>query len=178
VRSAFTWEPGTWVTKEDPAMEHAIVSAVTHDMGDAKLTVSGVPDRPGIAARMFRRLADHDINVDMIVQNVSAAGVTDISFTLPADQLATGISLVDELRGEIGATGVTADSNIARVSIVGAGMKSNPGVAATMFETLSAAGINIEMIQTSAIRLTCVVREDQAEQAVQVLHEAFELHKG
>ena len=159
-------------------MEDAIVSAVTHDMGDAKLTVSGVPDRPGIAARMFRRLADHDINVDMIVQNVSAAGVTDISFTLPAEQLAMGISLVDELRGEIGATGVTSDSNIARVSIVGAGMKSNPGVAATMFETLSAAGINIEMIQTSAIRLTCVVREDQAEQAVQVLHRAFELHKG
>src|SRR5690606_25501761 len=119
----FTWEPGTWVTKEDPDMEDAIVSAVTHDMGDAKLTVSGVPDRPGIAARMFRRLADHDINVDMIVQNVSAAGVTDISFTLPADQLPTGISLVEELRGEIGATGVTSDSNIARVSIVGAGMK-------------------------------------------------------
>ncbi len=178
VRSAFTWEPGTWVTKEDPTMEHAIVSAVTHDMGDAKLTVSGVPDRPGIAARIFRRLADHDINVDMIVQNVSAAGVTDISFTLPADQLATGIAVVDELRGEIGATGVTSDPNIARVSIVGAGMKSNPGVAATMFETLSAAGINIEMIQTSAIRLTCVVREDQAERAVQVLHQAFELHKG
>ena len=178
VRSAFTWEPGTWVTKEDPTMEHAIVSAVTHDMGDAKLTVSGVPDRPGIAARIFRRLADHDINVDMIVQNVSAAGVTDISFTLPADQLATGIAVVDELRGEIGATGVTSDPNIARVSIVGAGMKSNPGVAATMFETLSAAVINIEMIQTSAIRLTCEVREDQAERAVQVLHQAFELHKG
>jgi aspartate kinase len=170
VRSAFTWEPGTWVTKEDPAMENAIVSAVTHDMGDAKLTVSGVPDRPGVAATMFRRLADHDINVDMIVQNVS--------FTLPAEQLDTGVRLVEELQGEIGATGVTSDANIARVSIVGAGMKSNPGVAATMFETLSAAGINIEMIQTSAIRLTCVVRQDQAEQAVQVLHQAFELHKG
>jgi aspartate kinase len=177
VRSAFTWEPGTWVVKEDPHMEDAIVSAVTHDMGDAKLTVSGVPDRPGIAARMFRRLADHDINVDMIVQNVSAAGVTDISFTLPADQLATGLTLVEELRDEIGAAGVTSDPNIARVSIVGAGMKSNPGVAATMFETLSAAGINIDMIQTSAIRLTCVVRQDQAEQAVQVLHQAFALHK-
>ena len=177
VRSAFTWEPGTWVTKEDPSMEHAIVSAVTHDMGDAKLTVSGVPDRPGVAARIFRRLADHDINVDMIVQNVSAAGVTDISFTLPADQLATGVALVEALRGEIGATGTTSDPHIARVSIVGAGMKSNPGVAATMFETLSAAGINIEMIQTSAIRLTCVVREDQAEAAVAALHEAFRLHE-
>ena len=178
VRSAFTWEPGTWVTKEDQAMEHAIVSAVTHDMGDAKLTVTGVPDRPGVAALIFGQLAERDVNVDMIVQNVSAAGVTDISFTLPAEQLATGISLVEELRGELGATGVTSDANIARVSIVGAGMKSNPGVAATMFETLSTAGINIEMIQTSAIRLTCVVRQDQAEQAVQVLHEAFELHKG
>ena len=177
VRSAFTWEPGTWVTKEDPSMEHAIVSAVTHDMGDAKLTVSGVPDRPGVAARIFRRLADHDINVDMIVQNVSAAGVTDISFTLPADQLATGVALVEALRGEIGATGTTSDPHIARVSIVGAGMKSNPGVAATMFETLSGAGINIEMIQTSAIRLTCVVREDQAEAAVAALHEAFRLHE-
>jgi aspartate kinase len=178
VRSAFTWEPGTWVVKEDPEMEDAIVSAVTHDMGDAKVTVSGVPDRPGVAARMFRRLADNDINVDMIVQNVSAAGVTDISFTIPADQLDAGLKVLDELQGEIGATGVTADKNVARVSIVGAGMKSNPGVAATMFETLSEAGINIEMIQTSAIRLTCVVRQDQAEQAVQVLHQAFELHKG
>ncbi len=178
VRSAFTWEPGTWVVKESPEMEDAIVSAVTHDMGDAKVTVTGVPDRPGIAARMFRRLADHDINVDMIVQNVSAAGVTDISFTLPADQLETGMTVLRDLQAEIGATGVAADQHVARVSIVGAGMKSNPGVAATMFETLSAAGINIEMIQTSAIRLTCVVREDQAEQAVAALHEAFELHKG
>ena len=177
VRSAFTWEPGTWVTKEDPDMEHAIVSAVTHDMGDAKVTVSGVPDRPGIAARLFRCLADNDINVDMIVQNVSAAGVTDISFTLPSEQLASGLAIVEGLRGEIGAAGVTSDAHIARVSIVGAGMKSNPGVAATMFETLSAAGINIEMIQTSAIRLTCVVREDQAEHAVQVLHKAFELER-
>lgn len=177
VRSAFTWEPGTWVTKEDPGMEHAIVSAVTHDMGDAKVTVSGVPDRPGIAARLFRCLADNDINVDMIVQNVSAAGVTDISFTLPAEQLASGLAIVEGLRDEIGAAGVTSDAHIARVSIVGAGMKSHPGVAATMFETLSTAGINIEMIQTSAIRLTCVVREDQAEQAVQVLHKAFELER-
>jgi aspartate kinase len=156
-------------------MEQAIVSAVTHDTGDAKLTVTGVPDRPGVAALMFRRLAEKDINVDMIVQNVSAAGVTDISFTLPADQLETGLAIVNGLAGEIGATGVSGDSGIARVSIVGAGMKSNPGVAATMFEVLAGAGINIEMIQTSAIRLTCVVREDQAEQAVGVLHAAFGL---
>jgi aspartate kinase len=177
VRSAFTWEPGTWVMKEDPDMEQAIVSAVTHDTGDAKLTVTGVPDRPGIAATMFRRLADADINVDMIVQNVSAAGVTDISFTLPADQLESGLAIVNGLAGEIGADGVSGDTGIARVSIVGAGMKSHPGVAATMFEVLAEAGINIEMIQTSAIRLTCVVREVQAEKAVQVLHNAFGLHE-
>jgi aspartate kinase len=177
VRSAFTWEPGTWVTKEDPKMEQAIVAAVTHDTGDAKLTVTGVPDRPGIAATMFRRLADADINVDMIVQNVSAAGVTDISFTLPAEQLEAGMGIVNGLAGEIGAVGVSGDTGIARVSIVGAGMKSHPGVAATMFEVLSDAGINIEMIQTSAIRLTCVVREVEAEKAVQVLHHAFGLHE-
>jgi aspartate kinase len=177
VRSAFTWEPGTWVTKEDPKMEQAIVAAVTHDTGDAKLTVTGVPDRPGIAATMFRRLADADINVDMIVQNVSAAGVTDISFTLPAEQLEAGMGIVNGLAGEIGAAGVSGDTGIARVSIVGAGMKSHPGVAATMFEVLSDAGINIEMIQTSAIRLTCVVREVEAEKAVQVLHHAFGLHE-
>jgi aspartate kinase len=175
VRSAFTWEQGTWVTEEDPDMEQAIVSGVTHDTGDSKLTVTGVPDRPGVAALMFRRLADHDINVDMIVQNVSAAGVTDISFTMPAEQLETGITVVSGLAGEIGATGVSSDRDIARVSIVGAGMKSHPGVAATMFEVLAEAGINIEMIQTSAIRLTCVVREDEAEKAVQVLHSAFGL---
>jgi aspartate kinase len=178
VRSAFTWEQGTWVTEEDPEMEQAIVSGVTHDTGDSKLTVTGVPDRPGVAALMFRRLADHDINVDMIVQNVSAAGVTDISFTLPADQLETGMNVVNGLAGEIGATGVSGDRDIARVSIVGAGMKSHPGVAATMFEVLANAGINIEMIQTSAIRLTCVVREQEAEKAVQVLHAAFGLADG
>jgi aspartate kinase len=175
VRSAFTWQPGTWVIEEDPMMEQAIVSAVTHDTGDAKLTVSGVPDRPGVAALMFRRLAEHDINVDMIVQNVSAAGVTDISFTLPSDQLTTGIELVQGIAGEIGARSVSSDSDVARVSIVGAGMKSHPGVAATMFETLAKAGINIEMIQTSSIRITCVVREGDVERAVQALHDTFEL---
>ena len=177
VRSAFTWEPGTWVTEEDPDMEQAIVSAVTHDTGDAKLTITSVPDRPGVAARIFRALAGHDVNVDMIVQNVSAEGQTDISFTLPADQLDQGLATVRELQGEIGAGEVTGDRDIARVSIIGAGMKSHPGVAAQMFETLAAAGINIEMISTSAIRLSAVVREADAERAVQALHAAFELHK-
>ncbi len=173
VRSAFTWEPGTWVQEEDPSMEQAIVSAVTHDVSEAKVTVSGVPDKPGIAARLFRELADRDVNVDMIVQNVSDHGVTDISFTVPKQDLDTGTEVCRALAAEIGATGVSSDRDIARVSIVGAGMKSNPGVAATMFETLADRGINIEMISTSAIRTSCVVREDQVEQAVQALHRAF-----
>jgi aspartate kinase len=133
VRSAFTWEPGTWVEEEDPSMEQAIVSAVVHDTSEAKVTVSGVPDRPGIAARLFRQLAERDVNVDMIVQNVSAHGVTDISFTVPQEHLEVSIEACEGLAGEIGASGVTSDRNIARVSLIGAGMKSNPGVAATMF---------------------------------------------
>jgi aspartate kinase len=175
VRSAFTWEPGTWVTEEEPSMEQAIVSAVTHDVSEAKVTVSGVPDRPGIAARLFRELADVDVNVDMIVQNVSDHGVTDISFTVPKSDLVSGTTVCERLASEIGATGVSSDLDIARVSIVGAGMKSNPGVAATMFEVLAGNGINIEMISTSAIRTSCVVREDQIEDAVQSLHTAFGL---
>ena len=156
-------------------MEQAIVSAVTHDVSEAKVTVSGVPDHPGIAARLFRELADVDVNVDMIVQNVSDHGVTDISFTVPRNDLDAGTEVCRRLAGEIGATGVSSDRDIARVSIIGAGMKSNPGVAATMFATLADSGINIEMISTSAIRISCVVREDQVEQAVGALHSAFEL---
>jgi aspartate kinase len=175
VRSAFTWEPGTWVVEEDPSMEQAIVSAVTHDVSEAKVTVSGVPDQPGIAARLFRELADGDVNVDMIVQNVSDHGVTDISFTVPRNDLASAVRVCEALAGDIGATGVTSDKDIARVSIIGAGMKSNPGVAAAMFATLADDGINIEMISTSAIRISCVVREDQVEHAVAALHGAFEL---
>ncbi|HZM41319.1 MAG TPA: aspartate kinase [Acidimicrobiales bacterium] len=175
VRSAFTWEPGTWVLEEDASMEQAIVSAVTHDVSEAKVTVSGVPDHPGIAARLFRELADVDVNVDMIVQNVSDHGVTDISFTVPRNDLENGTDVCRRLAGEIGATGVSSDRDIARVSIIGAGMKSNPGVAATMFEVLARQGVNIEMISTSAIRTSCVVREDQIETAVQSLHTAFGL---
>ena len=158
-------------------MENAIISAVTHDTSEAKMTVSGVPDQPGVAAKLFRSLADAGVNVDMIVQNVSDAGATDISFTLPHDQVAAATTTVDALVAEIGAKGVVTDTGIGRVSLTGAGMQTNPGVAATMFETLSSSGINIEMISTSAIRISCVVREDQAEQAVAVLHAAFELDK-
>ncbi len=175
VRSAFTWEPGTWIDEEDPEMEQAIVAAVTHDTSEAKITVPAVPDRPGIAGTLFRRLADVDVNVDMIVQNVSADGATDISFTVPRGQLEVSRSVAQELADGIGAGAVTCDATIARVSLVGAGMKTNPGVAATMFEILGAGGINIEMISTSAIRISCVVREDDVVDAVSVLHDAFGL---
>jgi aspartate kinase len=175
VRSAFTWEPGTWVQEEDPSMEQAIVSAVVHDTSEAKVTVSGVPDKPGIAARLFRLLADRDVNVDMIVQNVSDHGVTDISFTVPTEDLPVAEEVTRGLADEIGATAVSTDADIARVSLVGAGMKSNPGVAARTFEVLADAGINIEMISTSAIRISCIVRASEVEQAVVLLHRAFDL---
>jgi aspartate kinase len=175
VRSAFTWEPGTWVKEEDDTMEQAIVSAVTHDTSESKLTVSGVQDRPGIAAKLFRALADEGVNVDVIVQNVSAHGSTDISFTVPHEDVDRAVGVASNVAADLGASGVERDDAIARVSLVGAGMKSNPGVAATMFETLAEAGINIEMISTSAIRLSCVIREDDIERAVLLLHDAFGL---
>ena len=175
VRSSFTWEPGTWVVEEDPSMEQAVVSAVVHDTSEAKVTLGGVPDKPGIAARVFRALADADVNVDMIVQNVSDHGVTDISFTVPRTDLDKATSITGDLAAEIGAGGVTTDSAIAKVSLVGAGMKTNPGVAAQMFETLADAAVNIEMISTSAIRISCVVREIDIERAVQELHTSFGL---
>ncbi|MGH9187768.1 MAG: aspartate kinase [Acidimicrobiales bacterium] len=175
IRSSFTWEPGTWVIKEEPEMEQAIVSAIVHDASEAKVTISGVPDKPGIAAHVFRPLADHGVNIDMIVQNVSDHGVTDISFTAPRDEVEVAVQVMTQLAEEIGAAGVSTDVAIAKVSVVGAGMKSNPGVAATMFETLAGEGINIEMISTSAIRISCVVRESDVEQAVATLHVAFGL---
>jgi aspartate kinase len=175
VRSSFTWEPGTWVEEEDATMEDAIVTAITHDVTEAKVTVIGVPDRPGLAARLFRGLADRHVNVDMIVQNTSLHGTTDISFTVPGYDLAVSTEVCEALVPELGATGVTSDDNVARVSLVGAGMKTHPGVTALTFETLAAAGINIEMISTSSIRISCMVRASAAEEAVRALHAAFEL---
>ena len=175
VRSSFTWEPGTWVVEEDPSMEQAVVTAVSHDTSEAKVTVTGVPDQPGIAARLFRALADRMVNVDTIVQNTSLHGTTDISFTVPTVDLETSLAVTRELAPEIGAGEVLSDSDIAKVSLVGAGMRSHPGVSATMFEVLAEAGINIEMISTSSIRLSCVVRAGRVEEAVRLLHEAFEL---
>ncbi|MCB0995853.1 MAG: aspartate kinase [Acidimicrobiales bacterium] len=175
VRSAFTWEPGTWVTEEDPSMEQPIISAVVPDTSQAKVTISGVPDQPGIAATVFRALAERNVNVDMIVQNVSEHGKTDISFTVPKDDLEASTEVGAHLVAEIGAGGVVSDRDIGRVSVVGAGMQSNPGVAATMFETLADIGVNIEMISTSAIRISCVVLGDDVDRATAALHNAFGL---
>ena len=156
-------------------MEDAIVTAVTHDVTEAKVTVIGVPDRPGLAAQLFRGLADRHVNVDMIVQNTSLHGTTDISFTVPGHDLAVSAEVCERLVPELGASGVTSDDDVARVSLVGAGMKTHPGVTALTFETLAAAGINIEMISTSSIRISCMVRAGAAEEAVRALHAAFEL---
>ena len=175
VRSSFTWEPGTWVDEEDASMEQAVVTAVTHDESEAKITVIGVPDRPGLAARLFRGLAERNVNVDMIVQNTSLHGTTDISFTVPGHDLAVSTEVCEALVPDLGASGVHSDSDVARVSLVGAGMKTHPGVTALTFETLAALGINIEMISTSSIRISCMVRASAAEEAVRALHAAFDL---
>ncbi len=175
IRSAFTWEPGTIVTEETPDMEQAVVNAVTHDTSEAKVTVSGVSDQPGVAAQMFTALAEAGVNVDMIVQNVSDHGRTDISFTVPHSDAQRATELINALSGTVGNAGVGFDHDIGRVSVIGAGMKSNPGVAAKMFQVLADNDINIEMISTSAIRVSCVIQQSQVEQAVEVLHTAFGL---
>ncbi|MET0920972.1 MAG: aspartate kinase [Acidimicrobiia bacterium] len=175
VRSSFTWEPGTWVQEEDATMEQPIISGVTHDTSEAKVTIFRVPDRPGIAASVFRALADANVNVDMIEQNVSTDAHTDISFTVPRDDLSRATEVVDKVVVDVDAGGASYDAAIGRVSLVGAGMKSNPGVAAQMFETLASEHVNIEMISTSTIRISCVVNETDVERAVRALHAAFEL---
>ncbi len=184
VRSSFTWEPGTWVVSaedaekkraEDASMEQAIISAVVHDTSEAKVTVTHVPDRPGIAALLFRSLADEHVNVGMIEQNVSIGGTTDISFTVRKGDLDVSLDVCRSHAGDIGARDVLADREIAQVSLIGAGMRTNPGIAATMFETLAEEGINIEMISTSPIRISCMVHSSAVERAVQALHRAFGL---
>jgi aspartate kinase len=172
VRSSFHDGEGTWV-RESP-MEQAIVSGIAHDRSEAKVTVNRVPDQPGVAAALFGSLATAGVNIDMIVQNVSHDGSTDISFTVPRANLVDAERIAKQVAGEIGAESVDVDAEIAKVSLVGAGMKSHPGVAAKVFETLASAGINIEMISTSTIRISCVVRADEVEAAVQALHDAFD----
>jgi aspartate kinase len=174
VRSAFSDSDGTWISEEkDLVLEKAIISGVTHDTSEAKATVLAVPDSPGIAARLFRALADAGVNIDMIVQNVSADGATDISFTLPKTDLPAAEPILEIVATEISAKGVTYDPDIAKISLVGAGMKSHPGVAADMFEALAEADINIEIISTSAIRVSCVVRAVDVEGAVKAVHQRF-----
>ncbi|HEY5013162.1 MAG TPA: aspartate kinase [Acidimicrobiia bacterium] len=175
VRSSFTWAPGTWVVEEVPVMEQAIISGVTHDVSEAKITIEQVPDRPGVAASVFRALADDGVNVDMIVQNVSTEGHTDISFTVPRSDLAKTAVVMDKVVVDTEARGYRSDAEVGRVSLIGAGMKTHPGVAAKMFETLADEGINIEMISTSTIRISCVVRDTDVEPAVRTLHRAFGL---
>ena len=156
VRSAFTWEPGTWVTDQEPSMEEPIISGVVTDISEAKVTIVAVPDRPGISAALFEPLAAANVNVDMIVQNTSHDGTTDISFTMPKADMATAESIVGRVAAEIGARGVDHDADIAKISLVGAGMKTSPGIAAKMFRTLADESVNIEMISTSTIRISVV----------------------
>ena len=180
VRSSFSTNEGTWVVKDHPegaAMEQAIISGIAHDKSEAKITIVGVPDRTGVAARIFQAIADADINIDMIVQNVSAAatGLTDISFTLPKAEGADATAILQKLQGEVGYASIQYDDQIGKLSLVGAGMRSHPGVTATFFGALSTAGVNIEMISTSEIRISIICREADIERAVKAAHTAFEL---
>jgi len=176
VRSTFVDGEGTWIGEEDKTMlEKAIISGVTHDISEAKVSIIGVPDRPGIAAKVFRALADAGVNIDMIVQNVSQDGAATISFTLPKTDVPIAKPILEALAKEMDAAGVEHDPNVAKISLIGAGMKSHPGVAADMFEALAEAGINIEIISTSSIRISCVVRAGDVERAVQAVHDKFQL---
>jgi aspartate kinase len=174
-RSSFTGAPGTLVKEADDSMEQAIISGVAHDTSEAKVTIRDVPDRPGVAATVFTRMADANVNVDMIIQNVSEAGMTDISFTTPEADLVRARRAADAVVAELGAREWQVDESIAKVSLVGAGMKTHPGVAAQMFRALSEAGVNIDLISTSTIRITCVVEGHQVEAAVRALHDSFGL---
>jgi aspartate kinase len=179
VRSSFNDEEGTWVVEEDePGMEQALISGVALDAEEAKVTLEEVPDRPGIAASIFKAVAADGINVDMIVQNVSHEGKTDVSFTIPREDLTRLERLLSGVVKDVGAFRFSTDGDIAKISLVGAGMKSHPGVAAEMFDALASEGVNIEMISTSSIRISCVVRAADAERAVQAVHTRFGLDGG
>jgi len=178
VRSTFRPDPGTLVTKEEAGMEQAVVTGVTHDRSQAKISILRVPDRPGIAARVFGAISDKNIVVDMIVQNISQDGYTDMSFTLPRGDHARAVQDLSEVVREIGARGIVHDERVAKVSIVGVGMRSHSGVASTMFATLAREGINIQMISTSEIAVSCVIEDKYAELAVRSLHDAFDVARG
>ncbi|WP_415947303.1 aspartate kinase [Streptomyces sp. KLOTTS4A1] len=183
VRSSFSGLPGTWVSNEPlvkqggEQVEHAIISGVAHDVSEAKVTVVGVPDKPGEAAHIFRAVAEAEINIDMIVQNVSAAstGLTDISFTLPKSEGKKATAALEKVKSQVGYDSLRYDDQIAKISLVGAGMKTNPGVTAQFFEALSDASVNIELISTSEIRISVVTREDDVHEAVRAVHTSFGL---
>jgi aspartate kinase len=177
-RSSFSSAEGTWVREEDETMEQAIVSGVTYTTDEAKVTVRSLPDMPGVAAKVFTLLADAHVNVDMIIQNVGEGGHSDISCTVPIDDLGVAREALDRIVAELGAKGYSTDETMAKISLIGAGMKTHPGVAALMFRTLADRGINLEMISTSPIKVSCVIAKDRVEEAVKALHDAFELESG
>jgi aspartate kinase len=173
VRSSFTEAEGTWVVEEDITMDQVLVSGVTYDKDEAKVTLLGVPDRPGLAAQIFGAIAGANIVVDMIIQNAGEAGTTDLTFTVPKADYKKAIAVVENMADSIHAKGVTVDPGIAKVSIIGVGMRTHAGVAARMFQVLSREGINIEMISTSEIKVSVVIDEKNTERAVQALHKTF-----
>ncbi len=177
VRSSFNDNPGTLVMKEDADMEAVLVSGISYNKDEAKISVFRVPDKPGIAAQLFSPLSHANITVDMIIQNVSHEGYTDLTFTVPKADFKKALKIVEESAKDIGASGVASDESIAKVSIVGVGMRSHSGVASKMFQTLSQEGINIQMISTSEIKVSCIVDAKYTELAVRVLHDAFGLAK-
>ncbi len=175
VRSSFHEKEGTWVLSEDEIMEKPIISAVTHDFSEAKITVKGLPDIPGVAAKLFGALAESNINVDMIIQNVGENSFADISFTVSQEDMQKAKEVTLKIAKQLGTEDCRFDENIAKISLIGAGMRSHPGVAASMFEALANEGINIEMISTSPIKISCIVRKEDGEKAVKALHKHFGL---
>ena len=178
VRSSFADTEGTWVVEEDESMEQAAVAGVAYDRNEAKISVRGVPDRPGIAAQVFGTLAAQNIVVDMIVQDLGDAGHASMTFTVPQADLKRALSVIEPVAREIGSADVTSDTTIAKISVVGVGMRSHAGVASKMFEVLAREGINVLMISTSEIKVSCVIEEKYTELAVRVLHDAFGLAEG
>jgi len=177
VRSSFNYKEGTWITKEVKTMEDVFVRGVTVNKNEAKITICDVPDKPGVAVKIFKTLADADINVDMIIQNISRTGATDVSFTVNSSELARTLKCSNEISRSIKAQGVTHDKDIAKVSVVGVGMKSHSGVASKMFKALASKKINIGMISTSEIKISCVIEKARAEAAVRAIHREFKLGK-
>jgi len=177
VLSSFNDNPGTLVTKEDADMEKVVVSGVAYDKNQVKVTVQGVPDKPGVAAKIFNTISDNNVVVDMIIQNIGEGGLTDMSFTVPKTDAKKIQEIMKKVISEIGAKNVTVKEEIAKISIVGVGMRSHSGVAAKMFSALAKEGINIMMISTSEIKISCVIDAKYTELAVRVLHDAFEMDK-